>query len=276
MLTSKEQEILDGAPDWAECVIQSKNNMMVTYAKYNGCCCALFLDNNNGEYAYGLWTVIHNLADLRKKQGKTVWDAVNYFEGEMMNHTRSEAQIFYSDAGYNIGASGILICTIEEFNQCVDGLSKYANKKVGCHSPHTDYNYEQHKKDYAQPKPRTKVEYVKVDKDAEGGAYWECARDFAENEVNLLVARTNPEACCVMSWMNISDNDELLRQYKEGKIYRKVEREITWQDEVIEFCGKKSIKIGAPFDSKNQYYDFGRMTEGELIEISRLVHNATK
>jgi hypothetical protein len=79
----------------------------------------------------------------------------------------------------------------------------------------------------AEPvKPRVKVEYVRVNANLEGGKYWECAREFAESDVNHLVARTNPHECPVMSWMNLVDNDELLRQYKLGKSPQKIEEEV--------------------------------------------------
>jgi len=74
----------------------------------------------------------------------------------------------------------------------------------------------------AKPK-RTKVEFVKVDKNADNGKYWECARQFAEGECEFY---SDALGCC-----GVKSNDFLLTHYKSGYLYRKVEREVTWQEE---------------------------------------------
>ena len=82
--------------------------------------------------------------------------------------------------------------------------------------------------DKKQSKPnRTKTEFVKVDKNAEGGKYWECARDFAEGGCEFFADGNK--------YLPVTNNDCLLANYKAGLLYRKVENEATWQDEVKEY-----------------------------------------
>lgn len=125
--------------------------------------------------------------------------------------------------------------------------------------------------DYIKP---VKVEYEKVDKNAEGGKYWECARDFAEMPTNSLVARTNPPECSVMSWMNIKDNDELLREYRNDRIYRKVEREVSWQDEVVQFLDSySSYDFNKYIGFKNANGDTAM--QADFIKLCHLVASMT-
>lgn len=239
-----------------------------------------YIENDNGviyssnKERLGRLSKELTLADLRKQQ-PTVFDAVAWFEGCLINHTRGDAQIFYYDGGYNIGGNGVLVSTVSKCNQCVDDLAMWANKPKGAHAPYTAYNYTNHKlnnpvapietqlssavttlkamgytwnggEQWKPPlgdapeyiKPRVKIDYVKVNPNKEGDAYWECARDFA-NGVELFIDELGARA--------VIDNDELLFTYKCNKLWRKVEAELTWQDEVLEVVNSKVADFEAPY-----------------------------
>jgi hypothetical protein len=150
MLDKQEQEILDNAPTAAtHYSLNHAGDVVYTYA--NLCIAGVV----NGDFK--------PLADLHKK-GKTVVDAVNAYKAELVVGVSAAFVTYDSHLGcYGIGSNACReetrVCTIEEFNQCVDDLSKYANKHKGAHAPYTAYDYEQHKLDN-KVKASTKVEYV--------------------------------------------------------------------------------------------------------------------
>ena len=60
-------------------------------------------------------------------------------------------------------------------------------------------------------------------------------------------------------------------------IYRKVETEITWQDELVEFLKSKEItgEVRYPFsDDESLVYLDAQMSSDKFIEMCSLVHNA--
>jgi hypothetical protein len=74
------------------------------------------------------------LADLRKKQGKTVVDAVNYFKGEIPQlytdeyvNARNNYYIVQNDCVLEVDdvESNLIVCDKYEFNQCVKYMSEH-------------------------------------------------------------------------------------------------------------------------------------------------------
>ena len=108
---------------------------------------------------------------------------------------------------------------------------------------------------------RTKVEYVKVDKNAEGDKYWECARDFAEGKYEFFTDGNK--------YLQVTHNNCLLANYKSGLLFRKVEREYTWQDEFESFL----LLILSDSDTK-ETMACADGWDKEFIEMCNIVVNA--
>ncbi len=152
---------------------------------------------------------------------KTVFDAVNEWKGDSKSFFCAEQSP----------------SQLKEFNQCVEDLARFANRTQPIAAAH---DYERYKnklkktlavasdiidkaieankqpKPTVTAKPRVNVEYVKVDKNAKDGAYWECARDWACGKVGMFWRDSLGEKV-------IQDNDQLLAYYKQGELYRKVD-----------------------------------------------------
>lgn len=78
--------------------------------------------------------------------------------------------------------------------------------------------------------PRARTEYIKLNKNDKNGKYWEVARDFAESESYACAFY-----CLVnTSYFPVVSNERLLSEYEGGNLYRKVEKQITWHDDVID------------------------------------------
>ena len=120
----------------------------------------------------------------------------------------------------------------------------------------------------AEVKPRMKVEYVKVDKNAEGGAFWECAKYFVDN--NLFYRNHSGEGYPI-----VSNCHELLQKYEASNLYRKVETEITWQNELDTFLGKNSALYSIECPSKHIHLDV-EITPERFVEMCRLVSSMNK
>ncbi len=151
------------------------------------------------------------LADFEQK--KTVFDAVNYFKGAV---SRSSFKYLTEDATgnwlwrENLHGNPLVICTIEEFNQCVDDLAKYGNK---C-APHSvaAYSYEQYKKDAQPTKPLMVIEYVKI---THPNQLW----DFPDD---LFFKKDSGE----FIWTENHTFRNVLDHFKKENLYRKAEREV--------------------------------------------------
>ena len=133
MISEKEQKILDNAPDGAE---------------------YYYRDPNTDKYHYSEFAGQARLETLRKKQGKTVWGAVNYFKG-IWPHTDS-ALLMYTHC-WNFDnhqlPDGYLVCTMKSFNQCVKEMAE-----ARWMSQSGDfYCYESYKEDYEEPLKETKM-----------------------------------------------------------------------------------------------------------------------
>jgi hypothetical protein len=141
MLTRREQEILDNAPEGAtHYAIHAVTGECLQYMKE--------------AVELGGWYRTRSLADLRrkqgktvvdgvvekmavidKKQGKTVVDAVNYYHGDIestdakciVSSNRGSIDLWYCDDFVALDTpKWSPLCTIEEFNQCVKELSYHA------------------------------------------------------------------------------------------------------------------------------------------------------
>jgi len=221
---------------------------------------------------------------LRKKQGKTVVDAVNAW-GEFELAPSSGVETFrYCPADdsimgchYKAEASDGLVCTIEEFNQCVKEMSfhnvssaEFMDYQLGVKIP-------------LEPiKPRTKVEYVKVEFDH----IWEGIKAMEVGGETYFVDGNED-----VQYIEIGNVPAFMRPLamKEA-IYRKVETEITWQDEVREFiAGCEEISVNTSFTEVLTYgYLNGELTKeacnddsqiafvDEFIEMCNLVTSLTK
>lgn len=241
MLTKQEQEILDNAPEGATHYLTS-NEFGSSYAIYNLGDYDTF--DNKSLVSGFVWSMKYDLADLRKKQGKTVVDAVNHFKCELVVGRSAEFVTYDSYAnGYGIGSvlseKKTRVCTIEEFNQCVKEMSEVAGKNA--------YEaYATHEKTPLEPiNPRTKVEYVKV----------------TDSIFNL-----QPDLDAGEIYLKVGDNDEfnpikgestLAYAFEQDKLYRKVETEIKTEKRWIiynsrgEFCSEHDHEY-KPFDKSLQ------------------------
>lgn len=151
MLTKQEQEILLNAPEGAEYYYRDPNTDKYYYSKFSGQA---------------------RLDTLRKKQGKTVVDAVNYFKG--VDSSSDCTHIVTPTKLNTLHQQGLLefdicnadnarwdnVCTVEEFNQCVKDMSeaRWINESGDF------FCYESYKEDYQEPTKHTKVEWSNGDK----------------------------------------------------------------------------------------------------------------
>ena len=267
MLTKQEQGILDNAPDGMDFYITHS----VTGGNLGYC--------RRGERSKDFY-VCHSLADLREKQRKTVVDAVN----------KLGVSCLYKYVNYSIGGDCFSItdnhkvadnyyrvCAIEEFNQCVKEMSfhnvssaEFMDYQLGVKIP-------------LEPiKPRTKVEYVKVEFDH----IWEGIKAMEVGGETYFVDGNED-----VQYIEIGNVPAFMRPLamKEA-IYRKVETEITWQGEVREFiAGCEEISINTSFTEVLTYgYLNGELTKeacnddsqiafvDEFIEMCNLVTSLTK
>lgn len=298
MLTSKEQEILDNAPEGATHYSETtdscwdayyKDEMSMVYCWINnaqweanedkdcvdlidladlrkkqgkttvtsndicwsdGAVCAVVSDREPVQYDYlpaigkmtcggegymfgadkfnsSYYTLVHRLdeykeEDANKKQGKTVWDAVNEYEAYLNPHDESEFTFIVVNHADKIvmchdkNHGKQYVCTIKEFNQYVKDMSE-----AEWLNPGFPFDYELHTKNFkenkmSEEKPRMKVEYVKVCEDK--FLFWQLAQiQYENNDVYYLDDNT---------YILIDSNSWLLSQYNESNLYRKVETEI--------------------------------------------------
>ena len=130
-----------------------------------------------------------------------------------------------------------MVCNARGFNQCVKEMSEHAGLE----------EYEQYKKSIKSPlekaKPRTKVEYVKtIDSIFDLQADLENERLYEEHR------DAGPEP----SYMPVVTVNDMMHSALHDNLYRKVETEITWKDELFNKCedalknksGKSHITIG--------------------------------
>jgi hypothetical protein len=264
MLTEQEQEILDNAPEgavtlittgpyWGKEMDEDERNTLAKdvddeYVMGSGDC----EHGGTPRMSPSGWVVRYDLADLRKKQGKTVVDAVNYLQAELTadncHHTSNEDEtLIYNGSRYiamkreNIGH----VCTIEEFNQCVKEMSEHNCALPFCTYKETtnkqlltkessDYSF------YESVKPRMKVEYVKE----KAVFFWKVAKDFSE-KADFFDVHSN----------RINTLEGLLGAYKCDDLYRKVETEIKTEKRWIVYeDGKFKCEICEPpteYDNAN-------------------------
>lgn len=110
MLTETEQKILDNAPEGATHYLMNERLRITNYSFLVGEMhhCKYQDDSKKPvHYDMGSWAVRHCLDYLRKKQGKTAWDAVNEYRADLRN-----VKGVFRDVSF--------IC---EFNQCVKEMS---------------------------------------------------------------------------------------------------------------------------------------------------------
>ena len=77
-------------------------------------------------------------------------------------------------------------------------------------------------------KPRTKVKYVKLNVNDEGGKFWEVARDWSEGNADFRFMRGNGD------YDLIDSNEELLKLYTNRKLYRRIETTMTEREAFVE------------------------------------------
>lgn len=214
MITKAEQDILDNAPEGSE-----------YYCAVHGIYCAGYLNADKSKIypmqASGWeWKDIcqtdidrfDSLADLRKKQAKpkTVIDAVNfcYSSGALLI-----CGGWYLNQVDAISFSGAQVCTIVEFNQCVDDLANWANKPLPS-TPTACFDYAQHKLDNPVDVKRMKVDYVKVDFEYT----WEVIKEFEMGDSSFYTNVSHE------TYGQLYDAGDILKYI--NRLYRKVETEI--------------------------------------------------
>lgn len=102
----------------------------------------------------------------------------------------------------------------------------------------------------------TRTEYVKVDDSIfDLKAEFEAGELYVKHKNNGKYVKINSE-----SWLVSAKNN--------GNVYRKVEREVTWQDELERLY---------PVNAINGHVSFNRLiTDAEFIELCHKVHHLTK
>jgi hypothetical protein len=256
MNTEQEQKILDNAPDgathYSKCdtkPVYYKDITAISYLWHFGSWC-----NGSGEPCNGL----NPLADLSDKQGKTV---VELFDGcKYSFYVNDKPYIgiykivreafFNADTGNKIcgsfeavdiklksdpNAPDVPITPLEpakprtEESAAVDTLNNLGYKWHGG---------EQWKPPLVKVvKPRMKVDYVKLT-----GDFWEVAKEYQEGKLFYKLTETGI----------IDTLEQLVNLYKSDNIYRKVETEITREQELFFECeqslkeksGKSFVSIG--------------------------------
>lgn len=207
--------------------------------------CAL-IDTKTNElilkYSYDRVKVDSDNYILMRDTKKTVVDAVNYYEGHLMNHTRDEAQIFYNkDTEYCIGSSGFLVCTIEEFNQCVKEMSEHTTAlEFAIYSDKIKSPLDPRITNMADIKPRMKIKYVECDnlrvalekfESQSGEFYW---ADYGIDRITsvrslalaygklTLYRKVETEIKTEKRWLIYSDKGEFLTEHdSDSFVYHK-------------------------------------------------------
>jgi len=290
----------------------------------------------NGEWIYTNFNDDHKQITIADLKQKTVVDAVNYFKGEFPLYCKDShedmSQVIEAMKGFDGYSKGELtngnsvrdneywsvICTIEQFNQCVKEMSEIASandfekytaarrfiaaskptkpkpflqtgedfehtktlnfildRMIEVHGEHESVDYihklrnaiifvesaESPKQKVELSKPRTKVEYVRVaDSIFDLKQDFECGKLYCQDEES--------EDYCVCGY----GERNLIDDYIHDNLYRKVEREYTWRDELQEFLldngmsvGEGSVRVGG-FD----------LTDERFLELCIRMVNATK
>jgi hypothetical protein len=244
MITEAEQKILDNAPEGAvyygydirKDVFYSKSQMANNVLSLN------------------------SLADLRKKQGKTVVDAVNHYEaGAVKVGTNGWHIGLMSD---NIFYKSELVCSIEEVKQCIKEMAE-ARWLVGSSCDHTKnidsgacfFDFEQYKKDYKeQIKPRINVDYVECDN------LQYALNDFELNE-GVELYRCNDGRTRIRSVKSLA------QAYGEDRLFRKVETEIKTEKRwIVIDPNKKALSTMMLLGSERDALSYPN--GGQVIEIT--------
>jgi hypothetical protein len=212
------------------------------------------------------------LADL-KPEPKTVVDAVNHYRGQ-----NSWDHIIFKDDKWGCCDFGewmkFSVCTKKEFNQCVNemSLNKYGQIEFDIYSIHTKQLLTKENRDYSfyekakspkqiielpKPKPQIKTEYEK------------CVEGFLE------VAREHSEGCLYShhsgGYSEIEGLESLIGNYDHANVYRKVEREYTWQEEAAEFIANSKV-----LELTDDFSLIGSSDEwdNDFAGLCSIVHNA--
>ena len=239
MLNKQEQEILDNAPEGATHWMAHKIHG-VKYLVESG---DEFHNLNRMGIYLSEWKPA-SLADLRKKQGKQVWDAVNYFEGDLRGHSfvyegRCNGMFKCNEECVN---DYKFVCTVEEFNQCVKDMSEFCN--VASLSDYTRAT----KTPLEPVKPRTRVEYVKV-----VDSIFHLQPDLIAGEL----------FCNTCDGYEVIDKElTLMNALYEMNLYRKVETEIKTEKRWLVYNGKSE------FCSEHDYKYEPAGKECQVIEIT--------
>ncbi len=124
-----------------------------------------------------------------------------------------------------------------------------------------------------QPDIKTKVEYVHIK--SNDIAFWEIAKEFAESDIcNIHFLSVHDDM------VEVACNDILLSNYKSRNLYRKVETEITWRDELEEFLDGSLTchDSDSPWHHvSDDWVKFdGKFNNKDFIAMCHLVSNANK
>jgi hypothetical protein len=107
-----------------------------------------------------------------------------------------------------------------------------------------------------EKKPRTKVEYVKLNVNDDGGKFWEVARDWAEGVVDFRFMRGNGDYDLIDSY------DEILKLYTNRNLYRRIETTMTEREAFVEAL--QDIWFVDGFDSAKQ---FDKIVDSGLFKL---------
>ena len=111
-----------------------------------------------------------------------------------------------------------------------------------------------------KPKPKTKVEYVKVD--SEEAAHW-----LTKYEGDIYLKNIITDSYFTVDLQGYIDQ---MRAGGDVVIYRKIEKEITWRDNIAD------SNLHVYIYESDKAVTIDRMPEGKFIEICHLVSEANK
>jgi hypothetical protein len=136
-------------------------------------------------------------------------------------------------------------------SQIIDGIDRYVLRAAAL----------------KEKKPRTKVEYLKVNGNYNEGAFWECARDYSEGVIFTTMGSSEQ--------LVVDSIDELLDRYKCNNLYRRIETPMTWKEELYDYLDN-SCEMSDDFDDSFTIEIEGRplefnLNDDEFVDMCKLV-----
>lgn len=135
----------------------------------------------------------------------------------------------FLDAGYRFEVGDYFINNhgeVVEIGKKYDGGIVIMPSEANLRIPGTDEHCYILRAAALEEKSRTKVEYVKVNGNYDGGAFWECAKDYSEGVIFTTMGSSEQ--------LVVDSIDDLLDRYKCSNLYRRIETTMTEREAFIE------------------------------------------